>query len=122
MSNSVPIPPSNMPHSNEEIICGWMEPKPWEEPGQTTPKALLGSSWWDWAISYGSFPKPLTLDRLHEVEGRLTDEQWGQYATALSDLTPEYTGIVQTMKLYIHATAAQKIKALAAVLREGGTT
>lgn len=101
--------------TNEEIICEFMEPRSHERPGQTTPKALLGSPWWDWAISYGAFPKSLTLDRLHEVEARLTDEQWVNYIAEL--LLGTYDDITGTHRRLVHASTTQKIKALASVLK-----
>ena len=67
----------------EIIWCNWMEPRSQESPGQTKPKALLGSPWWDWSIGYGPFPRRLTLDLLHEVEGKLMEQQWTDYQDRL---------------------------------------
>lgn len=97
--------------SNEETICAFMEPKPRHKP----VGCMKQYHWWIYrAMTHPYwFPVPLTLDRLHEVEERLTDEQWSNYANALVDTFhqrfPRFAEV-------IHATAAQKITALAAVL------
>jgi hypothetical protein len=59
----------------------------------------------------------LTLDALHEVEERLTNEQWWAYEAALTE-GPFGTG--DHFRQIVHATTAQKIKALAAVLAKAG--
>jgi hypothetical protein len=90
--------------TDEEMICNFMEPKPEGRPSSYGS----GEVWWRWGWRYiGWLPRPLTLDALWEVEARLTDEQCSRYTREL----------VMLPWLW-HATAAQKIKALAAVLRE----
>jgi hypothetical protein len=97
--------------TNEEIIATFMESKPdyhlcfWE-------CSKLG--WWIRGVNT-VHPTPLTLDRLHEVESRLTKPEWMRYWSLLEivgDLGNHYK-----IRM-IHATAAQKIEALANVLRE----
>ena len=104
--------------SDQEVICCWMEPKSLEAPGQTTPKALLGSPWWDWSIGFGAFPKPLTLDLLRQVEERLgnNDRLRSAYVYALWNAV-EPGPLMSDRWALIHASAAAKIKALADVLR-----
>lgn len=57
----------------------------------------------------------LTLDRCHEVEARLSDEQWGAYGIVLAEILQSTER--KFARGLIHATAKQKIAALAAVLR-----
>ena len=52
--------------------------------------------------------------RLHEVEARLTDEQWLAYVDALIAAMPQK---FPRKGEVIHATAEQKLRALAEVLR-----
>ena len=101
----------------EAIICNFMEPMPehrpysWQSPikwGNWSPRG-----WWrsergpevhgHWA------PRNFTLDALWEVEERLIEQ--GAADTYRAQLVREDA-------YFWHATAAQKIKALAEVLRE----
>ena len=106
--------------NDAEIICGWMEPRPKDGSGPvvTTPD----SRWWvynytsdganfDWNFVLST----LTLDALHEVEARLTDQQ-GWFTRLLVPLPPITS--MQYFRLVANATAEQKVKALAAVVRE----
>ena len=100
--------------TDEEVICEWMEPdyrKTYANAGDPSK----GGWWKRGQICW--FRVDLTLDRLHEVEARLSDEQWQQYREELcfawQAMEPHY----DLAKMYIHATAATKIAALAAVIR-----
>lgn len=107
--------------SDAEVICQWMEPKPKTICGSLEHTAALRSiKWWivkprgahlgepvDWT------PCLLGLDRLHEIEAKLSEEQWLNYVDALITLMPKFPRKGEI----VHASAEQKIKALAAVLR-----
>jgi len=101
--------------SDEEVICGFMEPKPegsWMRDIQPT--------WWYFStfdLPIGWHVVNLDLEQLHEVEARLKDAQWRTY---IDLIVPVKGNIYEECKAFIHASAAQKIKALAAVLRNGG--
>jgi hypothetical protein len=109
--------------SDEEIICQFMEPRP-------KPRGLsVTATWWTTRTlltgtgpggHFGSYqvaplieicPAGQRLGMLYEVEERLTGEQWCWYEAQLRRITGG------TPRQIIHASAAQKIKALAAVLR-----
>ena len=95
--------------TDQEIICTWMEPKP-EPPMRLPTEAESQSQWWKRvynSLDRGWEPYTLTLDALWEVEERLTALEWGEYLLNLPYIKREV----------VHATPAQKIKALAAVLR-----
>ncbi len=112
--------------TDEEVICAWMEPKP------EANKAYVVRSWWrsrtlltGSAAGRGCFviadiiPRTLTLDALHEVEARLTDEHWVSY---LISLVPKSLSGWTELRDATYATAEQKVKALAAVIRaQNGT-
>src|SRR6185369_9847696 len=94
--------------SDEEVICTWMG---WFTGDWTGGGGLGEPARWT--------PTLLDLDALHEVEARLAVEQWDEYAIAMLD-----KGIVRNAGVgnrfayrMLHASAADKIKALAAVLR-----
>lgn len=95
--------------SDEEIICTWMEPP-------TT--ARFPERWW-YAIGSKRQPCTLDLDALHEVEARLTYHQLLQYQQLL--LNQQIFMLMQVnyedLWRLLHASAADKIKALATVLR-----
>lgn len=92
-----------------EVICAFMEKRP--GPNEHGGTGWSGGRWWYWSRSW--MPRELTLDAIHEVEERLSGEQRLVYLLEISrNGTPE-TGYWRR----IHATAATKIKALAAVLR-----
>lgn len=111
--------------TDEEIICNWMEPKPvsnkiCEDAWASVMAATLGGSlypatpkgWWVWVCVYQHddkpelMPRPIGLDRLWEAEERLTPAQCSHYTRELGMLPWLW-----------HATAEQKIKALAVVIR-----
>jgi len=90
--------------TDEEVICTWMEPKPDGRAKRGASKGL----WWIRVRGVRWFPSVLTLDRLWEVEDRLIHQ----------GRADEYRySLVHRDAYFFHATAAQKIKALAAVLR-----
>lgn len=104
--------------SDAEVIAAFMEPKPQADPGQLTPRHMLGSRWWDWSIGYGAFPKALTLNECHLIESRLTKDQWTRYLAAMpiSDMPFSITAL----QVAVHLRADLKIAALASVLRQEG--
>jgi len=108
---------------DEEVICEFMEPRPLDGNGERVEPADV---FW-WGYSYQVLPKPdgtgkefhwqwhpkgLTLDLLHLVESRLTEEQRMDYWLNLSQGGPPQTGYWRI----VHVTAEQKITALAKVL------
>lgn len=112
---------------DEEIICEWMERRPLDGMGQRVETA--NARWWDY--SYQILPRSsgvgkefhwqwhpcnLTLDRLWEVEERLTDEQRLAYLLELSKGGAPELGYWRIM----HASANDKIAALSTILREAG--
>jgi hypothetical protein len=79
--------------TDAEVICRWMArqlPMPTDR---------------DWSDPY--WHTALDLDALHEVEARLTDEQWWQYEAELSHIAKH---IGSTALGFIHATTNQKIR------------
>ena len=108
--------------TDAETICDFMEPRPDKGPFDFHP--WLGSTpdgWWlstsGWDLDATWKPRSLSLDALHLVEARLKDEQFWQYVLRL---IPRRTMASSEagMRALIHATADQKIKALAAVIRD----
>lgn len=112
--------------TDDEVICTWMEPRPKTQTGMIyrfygNSSGIVDSlstreGWWvcDEVILDGEpttiiSPRPLDLDALHEVEARLTDEQWWNYSNNFN--------MPCDFRALIHLSAAQKIKSLAAVLR-----
>lgn len=108
-----------------EVICNWMEPKlvndkfseeAWESVMAATldgnPLPATPKGWWGWVCVYEHGDKPelrpacLSLDRLWKAEERLSPGQRLNYSQKLISMWPW------------HATAEQKIKVLAAVIRE----
>jgi hypothetical protein len=91
-----------------EVICTWMEPRP--------PDGVMKlAHWWYWVFENSCWiPQWLTLDRLHQVEARLTDEQWLDYQTRLNRAGDP--GVLWCKRM-IGASAEHKTLALAAILR-----
>lgn len=122
---------SNQKLSEEEVVATFMEKKP-------NVNGLMSASvgWWVLhaiakfsgevgGVSVAYLPRDLTLDALHEVEAKLSDRQ-RQYYCAL--IFQRCCGAARTMNPIedlltpnrwgmIHTSAAQKISALAQVLR-----
>lgn len=107
--------------TDHEIIATFMEPLPNTAPGFHTAWSTLKPTWWEKGPSSEGVmfwvPIPLTLDALHEVEARLTVEQWSRYEPALGSPYAHKSNPITYWKALIHATAEEKIRALAAVLR-----
>jgi len=114
--------------SNAEIVAGFMEPKPTEDPAMCGPISALG--WWrnrksECAILLEWLPSGKTddLNMLREVEARLTDEQAAKYdrkivAVVARDNLAQRDQYPLTMAQTSvwHASADQKLEALARVL------
>jgi hypothetical protein len=99
--------------TDEELICRFMEPVPGFR-GIDYPHSVGG--WW--IAENGKQSRPadsITLDALHEVEERLTEKQGWDYLAALQSETADIPG--WAFRHLWHATAKQKIAALAKVLR-----
>lgn len=101
--------------TNAEVIASFMEPIPKTEDYNTDDFSPDG--WWEAVFQteycVGWTPCRLTLNECREVEARLTDEQWRDYLNAFPD---DWIGYTQ---FWVHASAEQKIVALATMLREG---
>jgi len=105
--------------SDEAVICDFMEPG-------ADARADSDFEWWGQIWSNGMrtiHPRNLTLDALWEVEERLKPDytKWQQYIDLMMGRKLyhfrkilDYADITDVA----HATAAQKIKALATVLRK----
>lgn len=103
--------------SDAEVICSFMD------------SLRRDGAWWSAELPTGSrgpvrfVPITLELNALHEAEELLTDEQWGEYCAGLrKDLYHPLWGMKYPGGMdrpMLHATAEQKIRALAAVLRIG---
>ncbi len=90
--------------TDAELICGWMD------------NTRENPDWWELKnFAMTICPIALDLEALHEVEAKLADIQWLLYCTALSDGTAD-VDLPHTAWRNIHATAEQKITALANVL------
>ena len=116
--------------SDAEVICGWMEPMPLESPGAYCERIHADGGnhtwpdWWEESEEYGGEWQPTTiaLNECHEVEAQLTEEQWNEYQSMLDAYCLSWP-FGKLNWWAIHATAEQKVKALAAVIRamEGPT-
>jgi hypothetical protein len=99
------------------LICDWMEPYPTNAPEYwaNNHEPAIGGWWVAIKLNAGInawIARPLTLAALWDVEARLTEEQWTRYATLMMDPA----GVKHT-RFLLHATAEQKVKALATVIR-----
>lgn len=109
--------------SEEEVICEWMEPRPDVVDDGADPNACYKwpHRWWKWYRDRnGHLPRELDLNALHEVEARLSDKQWLDYRREFRLVVERVNGtwpLGQRSKDMLHATAEQKIRALASVLR-----
>ena len=106
------------PERCKEIIATFMEPNP---VSRTRSRDSEGG-WWrligadrataEWEVAFFDC---WTLDRLREVEARLTDEQWWSYEKFVRDI-PYDQFIDNSIRCALHASAEAKIVALAAVI------
>lgn len=109
--------------TDAEVICSFMEKTPRRV--RYFDEHMSSATWWrrdivqnnGQGIVYSDWtPCELTLDALREVQRRLTDEQWHEYERGLRCVP--FDGPVNSVtRVFIHATAEQKIRALAVVLR-----
>lgn len=104
----------------QEILCEFMEgrdPRNAVSVKRGTKVLDIDSlHWWiaRWRAGNWEFaPRTLDLDALHEIEERLTDEQWIAYVDALIAIMPQR---LPRKGEIVHATAEQKIMALAETL------
>jgi hypothetical protein len=126
--------------SYAEVICNWMEPLAQQyelrrQYSERCSRALEAGgtmafirrprpTWWEISQEAGwpFVPVALTLDRLHEVEERLTERQQYEYSKELSRLIYSIDGpsafYRSELFMFFHASPAQKIKALAKVIRD----
>lgn len=95
--------------TDAEVICAWMEPRP------GSAAEAYNSRWWNGSPWTELRPFNLTLDALREVESRLSEAQWDRYEALALKWRYEYSS---SYRAALHASAEQKIKALAAVLRK----
>jgi hypothetical protein len=124
------MPDSTPPRSDEGIICSFMESKPAIESMRiryrgdsdfTEEEYVSVYGWWradteDLVV----MPNHPTLDRLHEVEAGLPDERWDRYRAWFTQqsVPPPPVSHAEHFRMVAHASAVQKIRAFAAVLRE----
>lgn len=103
--------------TDQEVICAWMEPQPLLSEGAMQEARQPYPYWWTVhdEIAGEWQPRILALDALREVEARLTYAQWSDYSHGLGFAS--FGEPVVRAKLLIHASAEQKIEALAAILR-----
>ena len=103
--------------TKEEIICGWMEPKPAEDQLVRVDGWWESrQGWWRFECPHQILPAELTLERLHEVEARFTDDQCAEFERALYSVKLR-TKPKPRIWFGWHTTADQKIKALVLILR-----
>lgn len=116
--------------SDEEVICDFVEPLATIDCAAGGKRSLADwwrreTAWSDTLVWKPWVPARLTLDALWKVEDRLSEQQRRHYCVLIfhAVCTEARTSnlIEDTMTKnrwpMIHASAAQKIKALAAVLR-----
>lgn len=116
--------------TDAEVVASWMEAKPSREETAVSDCGHSPERWWYWHDDYVTGAEilahcPLTLDQLHEVEKRLSDAQWQHYAvlmfhcccTEARTANPIEDLLTKNRRALLHATAEQKIRALAGVLR-----
>ena len=101
--------------SDAEVLATFMEARC---PPGFDPGTVSFGGWW-----YTNGQRKLepwdidSLDRLHIIEERLTDDQWRSYEVWFYGVI-HYGGVFMSLpRMFLHATAEQKITALAAVLR-----
>jgi hypothetical protein len=120
---------------DEAVISTFMEPMPEQSPTHFHPwSSVSPGGWWttdiwaendNWEPLLETCPERERLGILHEVEARLTDEQWKSYCTefAVSNLPcpspcpPSFEETVAWDRAHLHADATTRKVALAAVMR-----
>lgn len=109
--------------TDQEIVATFMEPLGTRRfsKGRLSNVQISDGGWWtythevrDGTQRTGYAPRCDSLDALHEVEERLSNEQWIAYDDELRSST---TSAISLHFGLIHATPFQKIRALATVLR-----
>lgn len=109
---------------DEEVICGWMEKRPPDGKGEKVETA--DARWWGYnyqlkpkdsgvgrEFHWQWHPVSLTLDRIWEVEEKLSpNQQWGYWHELIKGGPPEL-GYWRML----HASAATRIAALAGLIR-----
>lgn len=110
-----------MDAGESERICEWMEARP-ELPNDARLLWLPSpGGWWRLLPVKGRgmhwYFKTLGLDELHEVEKRLTREQWARYRDLLIDDCETISEMYFGCGL-INASTEQKVRALAVVAGE----
>ena len=110
--------------TNREVIASAMEPAP-ALPSAYSYQLPSPLGWWILGETmHGGmrwYPNIHTLDRLRRVEERLTDAQWRDYRREFRGVVERPNGtwpLGDRIKDALHASAEQKIAALASVLRE----
>lgn len=108
--------------TDAEIVAGWMEKSP-EAVSVCQPGYYSDAGWWcnngGWSATCGVtvwLPAALNLDRLHLVEEWLSDEQWYSYIDFVWNIVRANSRFPYERQ-FLHADAAQKLAALAQVLR-----
>lgn len=117
--------------TDAETVATFMEPMPDYIPQPYDGLSRSPNCWWtakSQKTSRGGFEfvwvaNEATLDMLHEVEARLTDRQWERYCLRLVGCGSNILNLRGTvdyadLKALLHASAADKLTALAAVIRE----
>ncbi len=110
-----------------EVISRFMEP----DIAPLHDSAVSVGGWWvrqkanvagcvyegPWQSAIPAWSERVKLGAMHEVEARLSEDQRECYIGELWMLFPEKSG--EADWLYVHASAEQKIRALAVVIRAG---
>ncbi len=115
-----------------EILCTFMEARPDKSPTDYRPwRDFSDAGWWvgnmpggdphkaHWVARLNACGEREELGWLHLIEVGLTEEQWHDYWRHI--LVRSWLGCADDQdyraRVFLHATAAQKIAALASVLR-----
>jgi hypothetical protein len=83
-----------IPPKVARFLCGVMEPEPFGTGGGSFSLQL----WWKRSLRWKTLipedvwePRELDLDRLREIEGKLTEEQAKNYDELLADASQDFT-------------------------------
>ena len=105
--------------NNKKRICNLMEEKP-ELPLCWYGKENSKDGWWILIAIYGGgmkwIPRELTLDCIHEVENRLTDNQREHYISHVASINGLKGKFYEDAWVFLHATIEQRITTLAIVI------